>query len=261
MTDHDTFIRAICENPADDTARLVFADWLAENGDPDRGEFIRIEVELANRDPDGVGDEPRRRDLFARRSELLKAHKRRWLEPFLGYAKESAFERGFVTELEVPVEVFLTRGPGWFAAAPITRVRFTRFEVWEDPARRGLRLGDELFASPLLSRLAVINLSANQLNASDMELFAHHPDLSRVQELKLEWNELRSEGAAVLAGMAQLHGLESLYLMNNRITDAGARAIAQSPHLAGLKELRITRNPIRKNTWTLLEDRFGLALM
>ncbi|HJZ60145.1 MAG TPA: TIGR02996 domain-containing protein [Gemmataceae bacterium] len=261
MTDHDTFLKTIIDRPDDDTARLVFADWLAENGDPDRGEFIRIEVELARRDPDGFDDEPRRSDLFARRSELLKQHGKRWLAPFQSYAKESGFERGFVHELEVPVEVFLTRGEEWFAAAPITRVRFARFEVWVDTIRQGLWLADALFGSPLLSRLAVINLERNQMNASDMEWFARHPDLSRLRELKLEWNLIRTEGAIVLAGMAQLRGLESLDLMNNGITDRGARAIAESPHLAGLKELRITRNPIRKTTWALLEDRFGLALM
>src|SRR5437899_983006 len=34
----------ICENPEDDTPRLVFADWLDEHDDPDRAEAIRIGV-------------------------------------------------------------------------------------------------------------------------------------------------------------------------------------------------------------------------
>ena len=33
MTDHDALLRAIVENPAEDTPRLVFADWLDENAD------------------------------------------------------------------------------------------------------------------------------------------------------------------------------------------------------------------------------------
>jgi uncharacterized protein (TIGR02996 family) len=40
------FLRDIGENPADDTARLVYADWLDEQGDP-RGRYLRAEVELA----------------------------------------------------------------------------------------------------------------------------------------------------------------------------------------------------------------------
>ena len=41
------FMRAIRERPADNTPRLVFADWLQENGDEPRAEFIRAQVELA----------------------------------------------------------------------------------------------------------------------------------------------------------------------------------------------------------------------
>ena len=40
------FLAAICANPDDDAPRLVYADWLDEHGDP-RGEFIRVQVELA----------------------------------------------------------------------------------------------------------------------------------------------------------------------------------------------------------------------
>jgi uncharacterized protein (TIGR02996 family) len=32
MSEEEAFLRAICENPDDDTARLVFADWLTEQG-------------------------------------------------------------------------------------------------------------------------------------------------------------------------------------------------------------------------------------
>ena len=33
-------LRAICTTPADDTPRLVFADYLDEHGDPDRAEVM-----------------------------------------------------------------------------------------------------------------------------------------------------------------------------------------------------------------------------
>jgi uncharacterized protein (TIGR02996 family) len=47
MTDEGGFWRAIQENPADDAARLVYADWLEERGDI-RGEYLRLEHQLAN---------------------------------------------------------------------------------------------------------------------------------------------------------------------------------------------------------------------
>jgi len=56
MTDRESFIRAICADPADRTLRLVYADWLEERGDP-RGEFIRVQIRLSAGCPtcDGSG--------------------------------------------------------------------------------------------------------------------------------------------------------------------------------------------------------------
>jgi uncharacterized protein (TIGR02996 family) len=51
MTRESGFLRAILDNPADDTPRLVYADWLEERGDP-RGEYLRLDVALAGRGAD-----------------------------------------------------------------------------------------------------------------------------------------------------------------------------------------------------------------
>src|SRR5262245_2593359 len=54
------FLAAIRAAPDDDTPRLVYADWLDEHGDPDRAEFIRVQVELARL----AQDDPRRPELM-----------------------------------------------------------------------------------------------------------------------------------------------------------------------------------------------------
>ncbi len=36
MTDNDALLRAILDSPDDDAPRLVYADWLEENGDATR---------------------------------------------------------------------------------------------------------------------------------------------------------------------------------------------------------------------------------
>ena len=41
MTNEANFLAAIRENPDDDAVRLIFADWLEDQGDTDRAEFIR----------------------------------------------------------------------------------------------------------------------------------------------------------------------------------------------------------------------------
>jgi uncharacterized protein (TIGR02996 family) len=260
MSDRDALLAAILADSADDTARLVFADWLAENGESDRGEFIRIEIELARTPPTTEDDERRRRVLLHRHEELLKEHRAEWLAPFLPHARKPAFDRGFVSSLDVPAHSFLQHAERWFAITPLTRVKFTNsFVVDKDAGRRTTR---PVFASPLLARLEAIDLEQCGLTAIDIEDFARCPALPRLRELVLAWNRIGNEGAIALAGMPQLTGLESLDLVGNGIGDAGARAIAQSPHLGGLKELRITRNPIHsKRTWTMLELRFGAAFV
>jgi uncharacterized protein (TIGR02996 family) len=46
MSDEDGFLRAIQENRDDFPCRLVYADWLEEQGDP-RGEYLRLSCRLA----------------------------------------------------------------------------------------------------------------------------------------------------------------------------------------------------------------------
>jgi uncharacterized protein (TIGR02996 family) len=46
MNEDEAFIRAIVDRPGDDTARLVYADWLDDRDDP-RGAYLRAEFEWA----------------------------------------------------------------------------------------------------------------------------------------------------------------------------------------------------------------------
>ena len=55
MNEMHSFLRTIAENPEDDNPRLVFSDWLEENGHQDRAEFIRLQIELAKMDPSEDG--------------------------------------------------------------------------------------------------------------------------------------------------------------------------------------------------------------
>ena len=80
MTDREALYRAILDAPDDDAPRLVYADWLDEHGDPDRGEFIRLQCEL-NQLVIGTGEGPDRyTDIRNRCTELLSAHHRQWVK-------------------------------------------------------------------------------------------------------------------------------------------------------------------------------------
>ena len=47
MSDREALYDAILAHPDDDTPRLVFADWLQENGNERYATFIRKQIELA----------------------------------------------------------------------------------------------------------------------------------------------------------------------------------------------------------------------
>lgn len=49
LTERDALLRSILDNPWCDTARLVFADYLDENGEGARAEFIRLQIALRDR--------------------------------------------------------------------------------------------------------------------------------------------------------------------------------------------------------------------
>jgi uncharacterized protein (TIGR02996 family) len=57
----------VCEQPGDDTPRLIYADWLDDHDDHDRAEFIRVQCELAG----SVGLTEIRHDALRRREREL----------------------------------------------------------------------------------------------------------------------------------------------------------------------------------------------
>jgi uncharacterized protein (TIGR02996 family) len=148
-SDGEALFRAVCENPAEDTPRLVYADWLEENGRPERAEFIRLQCEAWNLCPD-YPDETARR---VRASELLRLFGDRWYGelPDLPRVNWGAlFVRGFIDMATVGVVGDLGGTLGsLFAAAPLQYLIVLSLNPGQ------LR---QLFACPTLSRLKRLQL-------------------------------------------------------------------------------------------------------
>jgi len=130
MSERDRFVAAIIADPADDTVRLAFADWLDEHGEAERAEFIRVQCEisvLCERHRTGKatpGDTARQQVLFDRDAELVPT-----VYPVVVYPVMNAL-RGMGID---PYECVYNRG-GWLS-------HVTCF------ARRWLAYGDTLLAS------------------------------------------------------------------------------------------------------------------
>ncbi len=71
----NTLLQATVDAPDDDHLRLVFADWLEENGQPARAEFIRVQFALGKCPP----KDPRQLRLETRQEQLRKAHSNDWV--------------------------------------------------------------------------------------------------------------------------------------------------------------------------------------
>jgi uncharacterized protein (TIGR02996 family) len=73
MDQEAAFVQTILAHPEDESARLVYADWLEERGDP-RGEFIRVEHEMTA----VPVHSDRYVELKARRNELVPQIDKAW---------------------------------------------------------------------------------------------------------------------------------------------------------------------------------------
>jgi uncharacterized protein (TIGR02996 family) len=118
MVDDRAFLQAIREHPEDDAPRLVYADWLEEQGQAERAEFIRVQCALAREDGD---DQPPA--LAARERELWRLHGKAWSAPLRPYSNRFEFRRGFPAEVLVRAKAFLAHAEAIFDAAPVSSVR------------------------------------------------------------------------------------------------------------------------------------------
>jgi uncharacterized protein (TIGR02996 family) len=73
------FLHDAKEKPDEDAPRLVLADYLEDQGDPRRGEFIRLQCRLAAGAPPVA--EAQRKEIEGRCERLLDRHGGCWLGP------------------------------------------------------------------------------------------------------------------------------------------------------------------------------------
>jgi uncharacterized protein (TIGR02996 family) len=211
VSEREALLKAVCDNPDDDTPRLVLADWLDENGEPERAEFIRLQIEIAAL-PDGKTKQKKQ----AREKKLLAAHGEEWTEPLKefesGYFGEPfRFARGFIESIGLDDETLIERGEELFALAPIREVRFGELEEYEDIAK-----------CKHLLRLSTLDLTGSGM-ATEFDF-----DVNRL---------FRSKYLANLTTLIA-RGKDD----NGHLDAGGLRALAESKHLAKLQCLDISNN-------------------
>jgi uncharacterized protein (TIGR02996 family) len=230
-------LRDICEHPEDDAPRLVYADWLEENTDGERGEFIRLQCRLASlaeNDP----ERPRLRESeqhFAASAQRWLAELPSWVRPLIPKHGQllDAFHRGFLARVGCTAKQWLKGAAKLVHQLPVERLLLVRCTgLVADVAR-----------SPHLNRLQGFGIRptgsvALGITARDIgSLTAMNAPL--LTYLDIGYGGSRDESIAELVKLPLLPRLTRLSVAGNGLTDASAPLISA---LSGLTSLDLSAN-------------------
>jgi uncharacterized protein (TIGR02996 family) len=264
-SDRDALLAAICANPEEDTPRLVYADWLEENGEHERAEFIRLQCELARLFDDGGEAQPvyeflrdrdfvtlpsadwtkiddgihRRAALAMRADDLLRRHASAWLPKLPKKYKVSweGFHRGF------PHRVTLGSPRKLGEVAARLRGSVPPVTLVENTFTPGLV--DHLADAGLLECVGGLSLSLAAEGGSGLRDFGHRAAAVGVRSVSVQYG-LGDDCAAALAESPNWTGLRSLDLSETSVGAGTAEALFRAPHLRTLKRLHLQGS----NDWT-----------
>ncbi|HEY7158160.1 MAG TPA: TIGR02996 domain-containing protein [Gemmataceae bacterium] len=223
-----SFLEDITAHPDDDAPRLIFADWLEEQGDSDRAEFIRVQVERA-RLPQWDARQVR---LRLREQELIEQYglKWKWELPNIEGISWEEFRRGFVaTATFASFAVLREKASACWAATPLEAVSI-RWPRWDEssetivsiPGLRELSITDRLIDRGDVGRLADLSL------------------LSTLRALNIRNCNLGGEGFHRLVASPHLGNLTALRVPGNAIGNRAIRALFDAVSLTSLEELDLS---------------------
>jgi uncharacterized protein (TIGR02996 family) len=246
---------AILAHPTEDTPRLAYADWLDENGEPDRARFIRLQYELEKLPPVG----PKTAKLKKEEEALLKKHEKQWAGEITALVRLARFRRGFIEQVWITAEQFLGSAGRLFELTPIRTVRFEeigdrmpalvasphfgRAEEVGFPSYIMHQLGHDgrfevLVAAPALARIRRLDLGTSYLHRHHAEQLARCPYLGSVVHLRLSSNPIGPDGLTAIVHSDRLPALTSLDLsFGCHAGLAGLRALVESPLADRLEHL------------------------
>src|SRR4051794_12655583 len=220
------FLDDIVANIDDDTPRLVYADWLVENGQDERAEFIRVQVERARR-PAWDAAQVR---LRLREQELLERHGEEWLAelPAIEGAKWEGVRRGIVAEVSfASFEAMRANAHACRAVAPVEAVTV-----------RWPRRGDAGQAGPPIAELRELSLTGRPGGEGEVGWLADSPQLSTLRSLTARG--LWADALGRLVASPHLTGLKALRLPSNNLGNAGIHALIRAASLTALEELELS---------------------
>jgi len=229
--------RTILDKPDDDDARLVYADWLEENGDLARAEFIRIQIER-NRLPWWREEHDW---LEPRETKLLEDNCEQWLSELPDWAQEhAAFERGFVDQVFGQALQWQQDSERILAVAPVRSLRLRK--------GRG-RLFRSLLATDTSELLTGLRLESLSLEANDFSPLAVMACLRGLRKLEIINCRLSPN---VIDGFRRARSWEAVRHLEVFLSDIGnhrAAELLRCPALSALEHLHLVNNNLTGDTF------------
>lgn len=266
--EREAFLSAIVANPEDDTPRLVFADWLDEQGgeeDKAHAALIRAQCRAELLPPNSTA----RRTLEREAKAILKQYGDRWAKPLkdAGVVKGWTFRRGFLDGVTMSATAFAMNAKKVFDAAPTVRTahfadasnevgRLARCEYLSRlaavdlsymcacgycPIQNDLRA---LFGSKHVRNLTRLCVAGDRMDAEGMKRLVKSAALARLTSLDASQNPLGIGGISELDRSKNLKQLQSLNLSNTELGDAGLKRLAELTNLPALRHLDLSHNDI-----------------
>jgi uncharacterized protein (TIGR02996 family) len=220
-----SFMAAVCADPHDNTPRLVFADWLEENGEPERAELIRVGIELEKLSTQER--QVRGSPLRARLDKLFrpvgdKAVPESFCPWWCDLPKLPGVEWGMSTQGGFfntahfdSIKVLREQVEAVFAATPVT-VLFVK--------RMSPKAAQELVGMDWIERLTGLGLQG-PVGTEGIRAIARCPHLGRVRSLQIERGRIGDAGVAALAAATSLKNLEFLRIKGDRLTIEAVKSL------------------------------------
>jgi uncharacterized protein (TIGR02996 family) len=250
----------IVEAPDDDQPRMVYADWLQQQGDP-LGELIAVQLQIARA-------ESPPKSLRDREDNLLGNYRARWLPGIVGL--DVTFVRGFADTVKVDLPFDRAMLDRVVEVAPL--IRTLVFAHLRDAWRWGHGLRPWEHASPeALRRFSGIWMGGFELRADGVEALAAL-DLPRLERLGMRSTQLTPSQLKPLLGRSwvelDLHAnslgirglgmildgdctrLQTLSIGSNDVMNAGLQLLAQAK--PALRRLGLRRSQLASNGLPLL---------
>jgi uncharacterized protein (TIGR02996 family) len=270
LSDRDALLAAIRANPEEDTPRLMFADWLDEQGDDAslaRAEFIRLQCEIARLDADGSDSQPvyeflrdrdyvtrptadwtkiddgihRRIALAIRARDLLARHAPEWVPNLPKKHKVEWLTVPFSDKQPLgfhrgfPHRVVLSDVPKLGAIAE--QLRRAAPAVTLVASDLSSEFVERLADAGLLGWITGLQLRGDV--AGGLRAFGHRPEAAGVRSIAVEDGTPFALTAA-LADPPHWTGLRSLDLSRTTVDALGAEELFRAPHLRTLKRLAVS---------------------